>query len=207
MYSTYEDSAYDRLRDQIRSLKLEQQEVQEARAKLREYEAAALLEQQQRYESHLLSAEQKVVDLQEQLRANNERAAKTRQAYEKDKRKLTAEVERLEKELHSAQASRAGEMERLRGEYEGRLGEMSGRLREAEATVEEARAVFEAKKRKEVQNVEEWCEGELQALKHRLGQWTLFLAMQQYLQSRTLPLIHWHGDAAVQFCFILQPAR
>lgn len=163
----YGELAYDRLLEQIRTLKYEQSELHEARSKLRDFEASALLKQQQRYEAHLASSEQRVAELQEQVRANNERAAKSRQMNERDKRKMQAEIDRLEKEVHVGQTHRKGEVDRVCHEYELKLVDMAAQMREMDLGLGESKQLLEIQTRQEVQNVEDWCQGEVAALKHR----------------------------------------
>ncbi|KAG1658457.1 hypothetical protein FOA52_005621 [Chlamydomonas sp. UWO 241] len=177
--SPHPDS-YEALRARVHLLKKEHQKV----VKTSQLESVALLQQRQKYEATTSDLQDEVASLRSQLRANTERSAKLRQHYDKDKKSLQSQVERLEKALEGCDAEHAARVDALKAEHGTAIAAARAELQAVQQGREDDRRAFERARNEAVNEVDEWCQGEVAALREVLGR-QLEGAQAEALEYRT----------------------
>lgn len=157
---------YDVLRSKVQVLKAQQQQALKQQQACREVDLVALADQRSQYEAVVSDLQRHNAKLQQQLTQNVERSTKVRQQYEKEKKSLQAQLDKLTSSLESIDEQHAAE----RAAVETRCTVQVQRL---EADIADLRVQHEAQlqrlersKEEALQDVDEWCKGEVEAVHH-----------------------------------------
>ncbi|GAX77686.1 hypothetical protein CEUSTIGMA_g5129.t1 [Chlamydomonas eustigma] len=168
----FDNNSYEALKQRVHLLKKEHQKVVQTNKSHKEVETVALVQQRQRYELLVEELEDEVSGLQAQLRQNTERSTKMRLHNEKDKKNLLGQVDRLTKALDCGDAQHAAALSNCQAEFEMLLASARNEIEDLKRGREEDRRAFERAHQNGINEVDEWCQGEVEAVRHVCGQQT-----------------------------------
>ncbi|WIA40340.1 hypothetical protein OEZ86_013707 [Tetradesmus obliquus] len=146
-------------------MKLDQQEFYAVKAKQKELETVALLQQKLQYEQQLDSQQQETLALQTRLKHSVERASKLRQHFEKDKKVLTQQAERLQDALAQIEQLHMEQLAAKDSAHLQQLHDIRSELEQRQQEWAEEKQALQRKQEAVMTEVEEWSQGEVEAVK------------------------------------------
>ncbi|WIA20048.1 hypothetical protein OEZ85_005913 [Tetradesmus obliquus] len=156
---------YDQLKQQVQHMKLDQQEFYAVKAKQKELETVALLQQKLQYEQQSDSQQQEILALQTRLKDSVERASKLRQHFEKDKKVLTQQAERLQDTLAQIEQQHVEQLAAKDSVHLQQLQDIRSELEQRQQEWAEEKQALQRKQEAFMTEVEEWSQGEVEAVK------------------------------------------
>lgn len=124
--------SYDTQKSAVQQLKKATAEMLAQHRAIKEAESVALLEQRHAYEQRIQQLVDGILKLQQQLRQGTERSTKLRLQYEKEKKALQEQVDRLERSVRDAGASGNSRLKQLQKDHEDEVNQLQQQIAELE---------------------------------------------------------------------------
>lgn len=125
------------------------------------------MEQKASYDIKICELEEEVEQLKTQVKSGNERSMKLRAGYEREKRILETQIDKLTKSLETKDAEAALEAKKVASKHQTELKALQQQIEELIQGREEDRRAYERARDALVQNTDEWCQGEIDAVRRQ----------------------------------------